>query len=298
MGILIDKDTKVLVQGITGKEGSRAVELMKAYGVEVPAGVTPKKGGQIVHDVPVFNTVREACEEHEVNVSLVVVPPLAAKSAVLEAFESKIKLVVVFTENVPVHDAAAMIAKARECNARLVGPSSVGILTPGASRVGPIGGAGELIERIYKKGEVGVISKSGGMTNETSWVVRQAGFGQSTVVGIGGDMLIGTTYADCLRLFEEDEQTKAVVVFGEVGGTYEDEIAELLQKGEFTKPLIVFIGGKFVEQMPRGVSFGHAGALIEKEQGKPSEKCALLERVGAKVARKHHEIGALLRDVL
>jgi len=288
----------VLIQGITGKEGSRAAELMTKYHTNVPAGVTPGKGGQDVNGIPVYNSVKEAKENHEINASFIVVPPLFCKSAVFEALDNNIPLVLVFTENVPLHDISAMIAKAREKNAMLIGPSSVGIISPGIGRIGPIGGSLDQVEKIYTKGNIGIISKSGGMTNETAWVVRQAGLGHSTVVGMGGEMLVGSVYADFLRLFEKDDQTKAVVIFGEVGGTYEDEIAEVLKNKEFTKPLAVFIGGKFVEQMPRGVSFGHAGAIIERGKGRPSDKIELLRKHGVLIAENHHELGEIIKGAL
>ncbi len=298
MAILLDKNTKALIQGITGTEGSRAAELMVQYGTKVPAGVTPGKGGQEVHGIPVFNSVKEAKSQHDINASFVVVPPLFVKSAVFEALDNDIPLVLVFTENVPLHDAAEMIAKAREKKAVLIGPAAVGMISPELSRIGPIGGIPDMVERIYKKGSVGIISKSGGMTNETAWVIRQAGLGQSTVIGMGGEMLIGSTYADLLRLFEKDKETKAVVAFGELGGTYEDEIAEVLKNKEFTKPIAVFIGGKFAENLPAGIQFGHAGAIIERGKGRPSDKIEKLRKAGAIIAEYHHELGNVIRDAL
>ncbi len=298
MAILIDKNTKVLVQGITGSTGQVATELMLKYGTKIPAGVTPGKGGQEVHGVPVYNTVKEACEKHEINSSFVVVPPLFAKSAVLEALDAGIPLILVFTENVPLHDTAAMIAKAREKNAILVGPASTGMISPELSMIGQVGGLPDMVSKIYEKGGIGIISKSGGMMNETAWVIRQAGLGQSTVIGMGGEILVGSVYADFLRRFEKDKETKAVVIWGEVGGTYEEQIAEVLKNKEFTKPLAVFIGGKFVEKMPQGIQFGHAGAIIERGKGKPSEKIEILRKAGALIAEKHHELGNVIRDAL
>jgi len=298
MAILIDKNTKVLVQGITGSTGQIATELMLKYGTKVPAGVTPGKGGQEVHGVPVYNTVKEAREKHEINSSFVVVPPLFAKSAVLEALDAGIPLILVFTENVPLHDTAAMIAKAREKNAMLVGPASTGVISPELSMIGQVGGLPDMVSKIYKKGGIGIISKSGGMMNETAWVIRQEGLGQSTVIGMGGEILVGSVYADFLRRFEKDKETKAVVIWGEVGGTYEEQIAEVLKNKEFTKPLAVFIGGKFVEKMPQGIQFGHAGAIIERGKGKPSEKIEILRKAGALIAEKHHELGKIIKDAL
>jgi len=298
MAILLDKDTKVVIQGITGGVGSSSAKAMLEYGTNIPAGVTPGKGGQEVHGIPVYNSVKEAKEAHDINASFVVVPPMFAKSAVLEALDNDIKLVLVFTENVPLHDAAEMISKSREKNATLIGPASVGMLSPEFGRIGPVGGPLDQVEKVYKKGPVGIISKSGGMTNETAWVIRQAGFGQSTVVGMGGEMLVGSVYVDFLRMFEQDKDTKAVVIFGEVGGTYEEQIVEILKNKEFTKPIIGFIGGKFVEQMPSGVQFGHAGALIERGKGKPSEKMDLLRKAGVIIAESHHDLGNKLREIL
>ncbi len=298
MGILLDNDAKIVIQGITGSTGQMSAELMLKYNTKVLAGVTPGKGGQQVHGVPVYNSVKEARAVHDLNASFIVVPPLFAKSAVLEALDNDIKLVLVFTENVPLHDSAAMIAKAREKKAVLIGPASVGMISPGIGRIGPIGGLPDMVDKVYKKGSIGIISKSGGMTNETAWVIRQAGLGQSTVIGMGGELLVGATYADLLRLFEKDPETKAVVVFGELGGTYEDQIAEVLKNKEFTKPIAVFIGGKFAEKMPSGIQFGHAGAIIERGKGKPSEKIDKLRRAGALIAAYHHEIGQVIRDAL
>lgn len=298
MAILLNKNTKVVVQGITGSTGVMATELMLKYGTKVLAGVTPGKGGQEVHGVPVYNSVKEAKEKHDINASFIVVPPLFAKAAVFEALDNNIPFILVFTENVPLHDAAAMIAKAREKKAVLVGPASVGMLSPGLARIGPIGGLPDMVERIYKKGNIGIISKSGGMTNETAWVIRQAGLGQSTVIGMGGEILVGSVYADLLRMFEKDKETKAVVIFGEIGGTYEDQIAEVLKNKEFTKPLGVFIGGKFAESMPSGVQFGHAGAIIERGKGRPSDKIDKLRKAGALIAERHHELGNVMRDAL
>ncbi len=299
MSILIDEKTKVLVQGITGNEGSRAVKLMQEYGTKVLAGVTPGKGGQLVEGVPVYNTVKEALENHpEINASIVYVPPFAAKDAVFEAIANNVKLVNCITEGVPVRDAAEMVSFAKKHDAVLVGPSSIGILSPGKCRLGVIGGLKDMVEEIYKPGEIGVVSKSGGMTNETAWVVRQAGLGQSTVVGIGGDIIIGSTFADLLKLFEQDNQTKGVVMFGELGGTYEEQVADLIKNGEFTKPLAAFIAGNFTEQMPEGMSFGHAGALIQGEKGRPKHKMKLLKEAGAIVVGNHDELGEAIKKAI
>lgn len=296
MSILVDQDTKVVVQGITGREASEKVPEMIDYGTNVVAGVTPGKGGQEVAGVPVYDTVAEALDEHpEINTSLVYVPPFAAKDAAMEAIENGIKTLNIITERIPTKDAWEIHEKAEEEDVTVVGPTSVGIITPGECKLGPIGGNEP--EKVYKKGNVGVISKSGGMTTETSWVIRQKGYGVSTAAGLGGDVIAGTTFADALRMFEDDDQTDAVVMYGELGGTYEEKAAELLEKGEFTKPLIVFISGKWTEDMPEK-KYGHAGAIIRGERGTPSGKVKALEEAGAQVVDPHHRIGEKLDEVL
>lgn len=299
MSILIDEKTRVLVQGITGNEGSRAAQLMKEYGTKVLAGVTPGKGGQSVEEIPVYDTVKEAMKNHSgINASIVYVPPFATKDAVFEAVGNGIGLVNIITEGVPIRDTAEMIAFAKAHDARIVGPSSIGILSPEKCRLGVIGGLNEMVREIYKEGPIGILSKSGGMTNETAWVVRQADLGQSTVIGIGGDVIIGSNFADLLQLFENDKQTKGVVMFGELGGTYEEQVAELVRNGEFTKPVAFFIAGRFAEQMQEGMAFGHAGAIIEGSRGLPSEKINALKKAGVIVVDSHAQLGEAIRDAI
>ncbi len=296
MSILIDDETKVLVQGITGREASEKVPEMLEYGTDVVAGVTPGKGGQEVEGVPVYDTVKEALTEHpEINTSLIYVPPFAAKDAAMEAIENGIPLVDIVTERIPTKDTWEVYEKAKRENVRVVGPTSLGIISSGKSKLGPIGG--DRAEEFYDRGKVGIISKSGGMTTETAWVIKQAGYGVSTAVAVGGDVISGTTYADVLKLFEEDEETEAVVMYGELGGTYEEQAAELLEKGEFTKPLISFIAGKFTEDMPEK-NYGHAGAIIRGDRGTPSGKEEALRKAGAHVVDVHHEIGEKLNELL
>ncbi|MFQ3308509.1 MAG: succinyl-CoA synthetase alpha subunit [Candidatus Nanohaloarchaea archaeon] len=296
MSILVDGDTKVLVQGITGREASEKVPEMIEYGTDVIAGVTPGKGGQEVESVPVYDTVAEALGEHpEINASLIYVPPFAAKDAIFEALENGIKTLNVITERIPTKDAWQVYQKVQQENATMVGPTSVGIITPGEAKLGPIGGNEP--GKVYKPGKVGIISKSGGMTTETAWVVRQAGYGVSTAAGLGGDVIAGTTFEDALKMFEEDDQTEAVVIYGELGGTYEEKAAEFLESGGFSKPLIAFIAGQFTEDMP-SQQYGHAGAIIRGERGKPSHKEKKLRDAGAHVVDVHHEIGDKLQELL
>ena len=296
MSILVDENTKVLVQGITGREASEKVPEMIEYGTDVVAGVTPGKGGQKVEGVPVYDTVAEALSQHpEINTSLIYVPPFAAKDAILEALENGIKTLNVITERIPTRDAWEIYQKVQQENATMVGPTSVGIITPDEAKLGPIGGNEP--EKVYKPGKIGIISKSGGMTTETAWVVRQAGYGVSTAAGLGGDVIAATTFEDALKMFEEDNQTEAVVMYGELGGTYEEKAAELLENGGFTKPLIAFIAGNFTEDMASR-QYGHAGAVIRGDRGKPSHKKQKLDEAGAHVVDVHHEIGEKLNNLL
>jgi succinyl-CoA synthetase alpha subunit len=296
MSILIDEDTRILVQGITGREASEKLPAMLEYGSEVLAGVTPGKGGTAVDGVPVYDTVEEALAEHpSINTSLVYVPPFAAKDAAFEAIENGIDTLNIITERIPTHDGWKIVDKAENAGSTVVGPSSVGIITPGRCKLGPIGGDDP--ETVYTPGRVGVISTSGGMTTETAWVIRNAGFGISTAVSMGGDVIAGTTFADALHRFEDDPQTDAVVMFGELGGTYEEQAAELVEDGDFTEPLVAFIAGTFTEGLPTQ-KYGHAGAIVRGDRGRPSGKEQRLSDAGAHVVDVHHQIGEELREVL
>ena len=302
MSILITPNTKVLIQGITGKEGQRVAKAMLEYGTSVIGGVTPGKGGQEVEGKPVFNSLKEALKisnfqfliSNSELVSLVCVPPFAAKAAMLEAIENDIPLINVFTERIPIQDTAYCLAAAKEKNIRIIGPNSLGFISPGIGRVGVVGGPLDLANQIFCPGSIGYISRSGGMTNEVSWQIKKAGLGQSTAVHVGGDLLIGTTYTDLLRLFEKDEQTKVVAIFGEHGGSYEFEIVDLIQKKEFTKPLAIFIGGKFASALPEGMNIGHAGAIVERGKG-AKEKEVALSSVGVMIAERYEDLVELVR---
>ena len=295
MSILLDKNTKVLVQGITGKEGQKAAKAMLDYHTDVIGGVRPGKGGEEVHGKPVFNTVKEVVSTIEgVNLSAIIVPPFAVKQAVLEAIENNISQLYIFCERVPIKDTAYCLAAAKEKNIRIVGPSSMGYIAPGVGRIGMVGGMVDQVNEIYSPGSVGVISRSGGMTNEICWQIRKAGMGQSTAVHVGGDLLMGTTYADLLRLFEADGQTKAVVLFGEHGGSYEFEVVDLISNKEFTKPLAAYVGGRFANTLPEGMNIGHAGAIVAKGQGAEDKEKALKE-VGVMIADKYEDLIELIK---
>ncbi len=297
MPILVDGNSRVLVQGITGREAGMVVAHSLAYGTPILAGVTPGKGGGMVHGVPVYDTVEEAVREHPLNTSLISVPPAFVLDAALEALEEGIPLLVVATERVPVHDTAKILAYSREIGATLIGPNSVGIISPGDRvKVGAIGG--DRPERCFFPGRVGVISRSGGMTAECSWMVRRAGHGVSTSVSTGGDPLIGMTPAKLLRLFEEDVETDGVLLFGEPGTTFEEEAAKMISRGEFKKPLIAFIAGRFTEGLPEGTVFGHAAAIISGGRGRPSDKARALREAGALVAESFNELIPLLKIAL
>jgi succinyl-CoA synthetase alpha subunit len=293
MSILVTDKTRVLIQGITGKEGSKVALQMKNYSTKVLAGVTPGKGGQEVHGIPVYNSISEALENHPgINTSLISVPNFASLGAMKEAIEAKIPLINVFTEHVPIADTAQAIALAGENGVRIVGPSSMGIISPGIGKVGQIGG--EDPRGVFRKGAVGVISKSGGMASEVSWILTKNGIGQSTVIGIGGDILEGSNFADLLLDFEKDEQTKAVVLFGEIGGTYEEEAADLIKSGKFSKKVVAFISGLFAQKLPQGIKLGHAGAIVYGELGSYKSKIKSLKDAGVKLAKTPDEIPDLL----
>lgn len=295
MAILINENTRILVQGITGNEGARSAKFMLAYGSKVVAGVTPGKGGQFVEQVPVYNSIKEALEAHpEINCSVVLVPPKFGKAAMLEAIENKIPLINVITENIPLHDLAYCLAKAKETGSIVVGPTSIGIISPGKCKVGVIGGE---TNKAYIPGPIGIISKSGSMSSETSYIFKLAGIGQSTVVGIGGDVINGFSFKDALALFEKDPETKAVVMFGEIGGTYEEEAADFIKKGGFTKPIAAFISGKFAAALP-DVTLGHAGAIIEQGKGTREAKVKALRDAGVMIAEVHHELVDLVKKRL
>ncbi len=298
MGILIDAQTHVVIQGITGREASKVTKEMLDYGTDVVAGVTPGKGGMEVHGVPVYDSLHQAIDAHpEINAVLTYVPPLAVKDAVFEALYYRIPVINIITERVPILDAAQIHAYARQSGCHIVGPTSVGIINPQTrTKIGPIGGVN--VDRVYRPGSVGVISKSGGMTTETAWIIHQAGFGISTAMGIGGDFIKGGTFLDFVPMFFADPQTEAIVIFGEPGGGDEEALAAYVRQNGLQKPIIAFVSGRFVDHMPQGVQFGHAGAVVERGIGSPSAKIDALRQAGVLVADVQHEIGELLHQAL
>jgi len=266
---------------------------MIRYGTRVVAGVSPGKGGGSLDGVPVYDSVKAAVRNHPVNISVLFVPARRAKDAALEAIENQIPLVVVLAEGVPHHDAAEIIEKAAVKGVRLIGPNSQGMISPGKAKLGGTGGAEP--ERMYLPGPVGIISRSGGMGGEIANVLTRRGIGQSTYISIGGDLLIGTGFVPLLKLFENDPDTKGVVLFGEPGTGHEEEVAELVHEGGFTKALVALVVGEALERLPRGMSFGHTSSIIERGLGSPARKKRLFREAGVKVAETLAEIPMLLR---
>lgn len=297
MAILVGKETAVVIQGITGREASMVTKLMLDYGTSVAAGVTPGRGGQNVEGVPVYDTLKAACREHKVNTSIIYVPPAAVLDAVWEAVANDLQLILIVTENIPQLDAIKLLQLANNHGVQIVGPNSVGIISPAQRcKLGAIGG--DNTERCFVPGRIGVISRSGGMTAECSWMVKRAGYGVSTSVSIGGDALIGTPPQALLPLFEEDEETEAVLLFSEPGTNFEEEVADSLEQQKFTKPLIAYVAGSFTEDMPEGTVFGHAAAIIERDAGRPSTKIERLAKAGAYVAEQFDDVIGLLRRAI
>lgn len=280
MSILIDETTQALVQGITSRFGTTEAQRMLDYGTKVVAGVTPGKGGQQVCGLPVYGSVAEAVEHHQIDVAVNYAPARAAKHSVIEAIRAGIPLTTVSAERIPMHDIAAIMEEAERFGTRVVGPNTQGIASPGKARLGGVGG--DLPERTLRSGPVGIASKSGGMGTEMCWLLTQAGIGQSTYVSTGGEAIAGTTFRDLLELYEQDSQTELVILFGEAGSRYEDDAAAFIADGGFTKPVIAFVAGRFAEQLP-GVRFGHGGAIIEGKRGTPSEKVRAYEDAGVTV---------------
>ena len=288
MSILVNNDTRIVVQGITGREGTFHTRQCVEYGSSVVAGVTPGKGGQDMDQIPVFNTVAKAVLETGANASLIFVPPAFCGDAILEAAEAGVELVICITEGIPTLDMVKAKEAIRYNSVRLVGPNCPGVITPGECKMGIMPGF------IHKPGEVGVISRSGTLTYEAVAQLTELGIGQSTCIGIGGDPIIGSTFIDLLRLFNGDSDTTAVVMIGEIGGSAEEEAAAYI-KDEMTKPVVSFIAG---QTAPPGKRMGHAGAIIAGGKGTAAEKIAALEDAGVTVSQSPADIGAKIAEVL
>ena len=288
MAVLVDRNTKVVVQGITGAQGALHARACAEYGTNIVAGVTPGKGGQDFEGTPVFNLVSDAVRETGADTTLIFVPPAFAADAILEAADAGVKLIICITEGIPVLD---MIPAARfvvSRGARLIGPNCPGIITPGQTKIGIMPGY------IHKEGQVGVVSRSGTLTYEAVWQLTQCGLGQTTCIGIGGDPITGTSFIDCLELFEKDPDTKGIVMIGEIGGSAEEDAAEFAKK-HLTKPIVSFIAG---QTAPPGRRMGHAGAIISGGKGTAAQKMVALRAAGIHVVETPDQIGNKMAEVL
>lgn len=296
MSILIDENTRVVVQGATGNQARFDIRYCLEYGTRIVAGVTPGKGGETVEGVPIFNTVEAAVRATGANASAIYVPARGVGDAILEALDSRIPMLLSLAENVPRHDALRTVTAVRRAGAHLVGFNTNGLISPGKSKMGGIGG--DRADDIYSPGRIGICSRSGGMSAEIAYTLRQAGMGTSTCVSLGGDPIVGLRLVEVLRLFEADPQTDACIIYGEPGGTHEAEVAQAVRSGELRKPIVAIVVGHFQEGYPRGASFGHVAAMIEGEHDSAGAKTAMLRAAGIPVSATLDAIPQLLRDAL
>jgi succinyl-CoA synthetase alpha subunit len=296
MSILIDQTKRVLVQGITGREGQARTSLMVDYGTNVVAGVTPGRGGQEVEGIPVYDTVAEAWERSgPVDVSVLFIPAPLVKSAALEAIDAGVKLLVIIPDRVPIYDVLSIAKRAKATGARFIGPNTLGVLSPDKAVLGMIGGRASSARSWFFRGPVGVTSRSGGITSSMAYYLAQEGIGATTLVHVGGDAVVGMPHPEVIKLFEEDPETKAVVMFGEIGTSQEEGVADLIAEGAFTKPLIAFIGGRAAKS---GTRFSHAGAIVEGGRGTYEGKVERLRQVGATVVESFAELPRATKEVL
>jgi len=296
MAILLDEKTTMLIQGITGREGTARARFMMDYGTKVVAGVTPGRGGTDVWHIPVYNTVEEACKEHgSIDASVTFVPGPLVKEAAMEAMNAGIKTIVMPVERVPLLDILEIISCAKQNGTRIIGPGSIGLISPEKAVAGWIGGAEELARRVFKAGAVGVISRSGGQTTTVCWALTEAGLGESTAVHVGSEPIVGMAPAQLLPLFEKDKQTEAVAFFGEIGTVAEEEAAEVIKQGEFTKPMVAYISG--VTAQP-GIRFSHASAIIERGRGSAQSKIKAFSEANVQVVDRPEQIAVTLKHIL
>lgn len=297
MAILADESTRVIIQGITGREATTFTKDMIDYGTKVVAGVTPGKGGQDVYGVPVYDTVKQARQDHPADAAVISVPPSLVKGAVLETLENGIKLLVVVSERVPRKDTIEFLEVAGEMDATVIGPNTLGFISPGKVKLGMAGGRIQDVKKAYTVGHVGVASRSGGMTTEIANLLTTNGIGQSTCVGVGGDPVVGSNFLDLIPHFENDPETKAVVLFSEPGGVIEERLSEYVMSKDMGLPIVAFIAGRFVDSMP-GVRFGHAATIVEGNRGTAKGKIEILKKAGIRVADSFFNIVSILREYL
>jgi succinyl-CoA synthetase alpha subunit len=296
MSILVDERSRVIIQGITGREGMARARLMREYGTSLVGGVTPGRGGQDVEGVPVFDSVAEAVEKAgPVDASVIFVPAALVRDAALEALAAGVKLLVLVPDRVPIYDVLEIAREVEDRGARFVGPNTLGVLSPGKAVLGMIGGKAERAREWFKQGPVGVSSRSGGMTSSIAYYLSRAGIGASTIVHVGGDPIIGTSHPEVMALFQDDPATRLAVMFGEIGTTQEERVADLIGAGRFTKPLVAFIGGKAAKS---GTRFSHAGAIVEGSRGSYETKARRLREAGACVVDTIFDIPKKVREIL
>lgn len=285
MGVIVGKDARAVVQGITGAQGSFHTRLMLDYGTKIVAGVTPGKGGLEVHGVPVYDTVKEAVQRHDANASIIFVPAPFAADAALEAMDANIKTVVIITEHIPIKDSIQIMAYAKQQSATIIGPNTPGVITPNECKLGI------MPAHIFKRGAVGIASRSGTLTYEIAAGLTRQGLGQSTCFGLGGDPIVGLNFVDALKMFEKDSQTEAVVLIGEIGGNAEEQAAEYIATTGYSKRVVAFVAGRTA---PPGKRMGHAGAIVMGKAGTAESKIETFRSAGVKVAEKPSDIAGLL----
>ena len=298
MGILVDANTRFIVQGITGREAVNLTRECLDYGSKVVGGVTPGRAGRDVYGVPVYDCVRDVIAKHgPVWGSVVSVPPGFTRDAVFEAVENGIELIVVVTENIPRQEVAQMVELAALRGTRIIGPNCLGLISPGECKMGGIGGPAANTRQAYSRGPVGIMSRSGGMTTEIASTLTAAGLGQSTAVSIGGDAIVGSSYAELMPFFEADPETKAIAIYSEPGGRMEAELAEWVREHQSRLPIVAFMAGRFMDEM-KGMRFGHAGTIVEGKEDTTAEKIARMEAAGIAVAERIEQIPVLIRQKL
>ena len=297
MSILVDQSTTFIIQGITGREAVSMTRECLDYGANVVGGVTPGRGGRDVHGVPVYDTVREITSQQRVDASVLTVPPAGIRDAAFEAIENGIKLLVIVTERIPRLEVAQIVELAKRHDARLIGPNCLGVMSPGKTRVGGMGGSAVAARRAYQPGPIGIMSRSGGMTTEIANALTAAGLGQSTAVSIGGDAIVGSTYAELMPLFEADPDTKAIVIYSEPGGPMEAQLATWVKEHKSRLPVVAFMAGKFMDAMP-GMRFGHAGTIVEGRADTTEEKIARMKDAGISIAEEIADIPDIVKQRL